>query len=158
MPEVGGREIFAGQVIHSTQFDGGDAFKGRDVIVIGSGTSAGDICQDLVLRGASSVTMVQRASTTVVSIDYNIQMLKHRWPEDVPVEVSDFRSAAMPLGQLKEILKGAQPQVREFDKEMLKGLHEKGFVTNDGPDGAGQLWAVFSTLGGMIRVCASIEQ
>ena len=51
--------------LHSTQYDNGDAWKGKKALIIGSGNSGHDIAQDLHASGAK-VTLVQRSPTMVV--------------------------------------------------------------------------------------------
>ena len=63
---IAGLENFAGTAVHSSKFEGGAAWKGKRAVVVGSGTSAHDICQDLHAHGAAEVTMIQRAPTIVV--------------------------------------------------------------------------------------------
>ena len=42
LPDIPGREQFAGPVLHSSQFTDGDLVKGRRVVVVGAGKSALD--------------------------------------------------------------------------------------------------------------------
>ena len=60
---------FDGECLHSSAYPGagGGRFKGRRAVVVGSNTSAHDICQDLWEQGAASVTMLQRSAGLVVS-------------------------------------------------------------------------------------------
>ncbi len=53
------QDPFAGEVMHSSAYPGagGGRFAGRRAVVVGSNTSAHDICQDLWEQGAHSVTM-----------------------------------------------------------------------------------------------------
>ena len=53
---------------HSSRHPGGEAYKGKKCVVIGSNNSAHDICADLCEHGAD-VTMVQRSSTHVARSD-----------------------------------------------------------------------------------------
>ena len=48
LPALPGRERFGGAVIHSRDYGSPEAFAGRDVVVIGAGSSAIDIARDLV--------------------------------------------------------------------------------------------------------------
>ncbi|MEZ4727010.1 MAG: NAD(P)/FAD-dependent oxidoreductase [Caldilineaceae bacterium] len=64
-PAIPGAENFTGTQFHSSQFHSGAEWAGKQCIVLGTGTSAHDICADLWEHGAD-VTMIQRASTTVV--------------------------------------------------------------------------------------------
>ena len=53
---------------HSSQHTGGEDYRGKKCVVIGSNNSAHDICADLWEHGAD-VTMVQRTSTHVARSD-----------------------------------------------------------------------------------------
>ncbi len=65
VPAIPGAATFAGEQHHSSRHPGGDAYRGKRAVVIGSNNSAHDICADLWEHGAD-VTMVQRSSTHVV--------------------------------------------------------------------------------------------
>lgn len=49
------------------ELDSGDAFKDKKVVVVGSRSSASDVCQTLVESGASQVYLSHRAGVLVVS-------------------------------------------------------------------------------------------
>jgi putative flavoprotein involved in K+ transport len=66
IPHIDGIDSFKGQVLHSSRFRAGREWAGRSVV--GTGTSAHDICQDLHANGAI-VTMVQRSPTMVVNVE-----------------------------------------------------------------------------------------
>ena len=68
IPDIPGLDTFEGEVIHSEGFDRGAPYAGKQAIVIGTGSSANDIALDLHSFGCRT-TIVQRGSTTVVSID-----------------------------------------------------------------------------------------
>ena len=52
VPEIAGLKDFAGKVMHSSQYDDGESWKGKRAIVIGTGNSGHDIAQDLHSSGA----------------------------------------------------------------------------------------------------------
>jgi len=58
IPDIPGRGTFQGRVLHSREYRTGHAFRGKDVVVVGSGNSAAEICADLVECGAREVTML----------------------------------------------------------------------------------------------------
>ena len=64
-PRLPGAETFAGEQYHSSRHVSGERFAGKRALVIGSNSSAHDICVDLWESGAE-VTMVQRSPTTVI--------------------------------------------------------------------------------------------
>ena len=54
VPEIAGLKDFAGTVMHSSQYEDGENWKGKRAIVIGTGNSGHDIAQDLHSSGARS--------------------------------------------------------------------------------------------------------
>ena len=70
------------------------------------------------------------------------------YPDDVPVEISDFKAATMPFGLLREMMKEMQPLAEKMDEDMHNGLRKTGFKLNAGTDGSGQLPLVYERAGG----------
>ena len=68
LPEIPTLERFGGEVVHSSGYADGARLSGRPAVVVGTGTSAHDIAQDLHAHGAR-VTMVQRSPTLVVNVE-----------------------------------------------------------------------------------------
>src|SRR5262249_61318137 len=68
LPHIPSLRNFGGKVLHSSQYDDGDVWKGKNVFVIGSGNSGHDIAQDLHSAGAKG-TPVPRSSTMVVKVE-----------------------------------------------------------------------------------------
>src|SRR5499427_6036706 len=64
LPDIPTLRHFGGTILHSSQYSDGEAWKGKRVLVIGSGNSGHDIAQDLHSSGAK-VTLVQRGSTMI---------------------------------------------------------------------------------------------
>lgn len=103
IPILPGQEDSRGTIQHSSTFTGGEPFEGRKVLVVGAGNSSADICQDLVFRGASSVTLLQRSSTAVISAKSKEKSICAVFAPGVPSFYSDLKLAGMPLGALREI-------------------------------------------------------
>lgn len=59
IPEVGGLNTFTGDVLHSTQFRTGKAYKDKNVLVVGSGNSGMEIALDLANNGARTSIVVR---------------------------------------------------------------------------------------------------
>lgn len=59
MLDVNGLESFKGVVIHSSEYRTGSAFKGNDVLVVGSGNSGMEINFDLFEAGARTSVVVR---------------------------------------------------------------------------------------------------
>src|SRR5260370_19816251 len=59
---------FSGTILHSSQYNDGEAWKGKNVLVIGSGNSGHDIAQDPYSNGAK-VTLIHRGPTLIVNVE-----------------------------------------------------------------------------------------
>ena len=95
LPDIPGLKDFAGTVMHSSQYDDGENWKGKRAIVIGTGNSGHDIAQDLHSSGAE-VTLVQRSSTLVVSIEPSAQLVYAPYNEGT-LDDNDLIATSMPL-------------------------------------------------------------
>lgn len=153
IPVIPRFENFRGEVLHTSEFPGGQRFAGLRVVVIGAGNSSADICQDLSFRGAASVTMVQRSKTCVVSSRETTKAFAQAYPDDRPIEISDFKRAAMPLGMVRVMAQATADQVQTADKDMLEGLRKVGFQHYHGEDNSGPGFLYFSRGGGYCK-CA----
>lgn len=157
IPVIPHLETFRGEVLHTSQFPGGQRFVGLRVVVIGAGNSSADICQDLSFRGAASVTMVQRSKTCVVSSRETTKSFAQAYSDDRPVEISDFKRAAMPLGMVRVMTRATVEQAQTADKEMLEGLRKAGFQHYYGEDNSGSGILYFSRGGGYCKCVLSLE-
>ena len=68
VPDIPGAGAFKGEQHHSSRHPGGEPYRGRKCVVLGSNNSAHDICADLWEHDAD-VTMIQRSSTLVAKSD-----------------------------------------------------------------------------------------
>jgi len=57
IPPLVGREGFSGRVLHSSEYRNAEPFRGRRMLVVGSGNSAAEISLDLAQGGAGAVSM-----------------------------------------------------------------------------------------------------
>ncbi|KIK51610.1 hypothetical protein GYMLUDRAFT_391868 [Collybiopsis luxurians FD-317 M1] len=149
MPTFNGQEEFQGQILHSNKFSSGAEFAGKRCVVIGTGNSGADIALDLSTRGAASVLIVQRSSTCVQPATTVVEQLYHAYPEDVPVEVSDFKSHATPIKRLFEILSQTRHLYWDREKELIEGLRNTGMQVDMGPNNTGVLGLVYSRYAGV---------
>ena len=83
LPDLPGLEDFKGEVVHSEGFDSGAAWEGKNALILGTGSSANDIALDLHSHGVNT-TLIQRGSTTVVSIDPSARLNEAIWDEGGP--------------------------------------------------------------------------
>ncbi|MEQ8396315.1 NAD(P)/FAD-dependent oxidoreductase [Thalassobaculum sp.] len=137
IPAIPTLDRFGGAIVHSSGFRDGAEWQNRDVMVLGTGTSAHDIAQDLHGNGAR-VTMVQRSPTLVVNIEPSAQLYDGVYLGDGPsLEDRDLISASMPLPLVKAAHKRITDAVKEHDKPLLDGLEKVGFSLDFGEGGTG---------------------
>ncbi|OSC96813.1 FAD/NAD-P-binding domain-containing protein [Trametes coccinea BRFM310] len=148
IPDIPDVHCFQGHVMHSQEFGGGAPYAGKKAVVIGAGNSSIDICQDLVLRGAGSVTMIQRSSTCVLTREYVAQLLRSSFPEDVPLSIADFKWASFPVGLLRKLMIADQQSAWDANKELHDKLRKGGFKVSMGPDGQGVYILTMERAGG----------
>ena len=136
IPDIPGLDSFKGDVIHSEGFDSGAPYQGKKAIVIGTGSSANDIALDLHSFGVET-TLVQRGSTTVVSIDPSAK-LNYALYDDVPtIDDGDLIGTASTPPMIVEGYQAAVKRMLELDKEMIDGLKGIGFKFDIGEDNTG---------------------
>ena len=66
VPEFPGIRDFTGELIHSTQYRNAEPFRGRDVLVVGSGNTGAEIAVDLAEGGAARVRIAIRTPPNIV--------------------------------------------------------------------------------------------
>jgi len=145
-PDIPSLKDFAGTVLHSSQYDDGEAWKDKKAIVIGTGNSGHDIAQDLYSSGAK-VTLVQRSPTLITNIEPSAQLAYAIYNEGT-LEDNDLIAASMPLRLAKKTHQMITAQSREFDKELLDGLEAVGFKLDYGEDDTGWQFKYLTRGGG----------
>ena len=68
MPRFPGRDDFTGEVIHTFDLDDKRTFEGRDVVLVGSGSTA-VCCAPELARVSGSLTLLQRSPSYIYEID-----------------------------------------------------------------------------------------
>ena len=136
IPKIPGLDTFKGEVIHSEGFDSGAPFAGKKAIVIGTGSSANDIALDLHSFGCQT-TIVQRGSTTVVSIDPSAKLNYALYDEGPPIEDCDLIASAATPPMIIKAYQLAVKRMMELDHDMIEGLKGIGFKFDVGEDGTG---------------------
>jgi len=139
IPKFEGTDEFGGTIVHSSENIDGFDVSGRSVLVVGAGTSGHDIAQSLYGRGAH-VTMLQRSSVTVVSLEpssvrpYEL----YRQNDGVrPIADTDLVAASVPYPLLARLHQPLSKQMMEDDRELLAGLRQAGFLLDNGEDDTG---------------------
>jgi cation diffusion facilitator CzcD-associated flavoprotein CzcO len=135
MPSLPGLDEFAGEVVHSHSFTDGSPWRGRKVLVLGTGNSGHDIAQELHSHGADT-TIIQRGSTTVVTVDPSAK-LNYALYDEGPLEDCDLLASANTYPLVVRGYQLAVERMVEFDKEMIAGLIARGFKYDLGEDKTG---------------------
>ena len=147
IPDIPGLDDFAGEVIHSEGFETGAEWQGKKALIIGTGSSANDIALDLHSFGVDT-TMVQRGSTTVVSINPSARLNEAVWNEGGPLEDRDLIAfSATPALQIEAYRAGVQKML-ELDRDMIEGLKRIGFKFDIGHDDTGHQMKYYRRGGG----------
>jgi putative flavoprotein involved in K+ transport len=136
IPKIPGLDTFKGEVVHSEGFDNGAPYAGKKAIVIGTGSSANDIALDLHSFGCDT-TIVQRGSTTVVSIDPSAKLNYALYDEGPSVEDCDLIASAVTPPMIIEAYQLSVKRMMELDKDTIEGLQRIGFKFDIGEDGTG---------------------
>jgi Pyridine nucleotide-disulphide oxidoreductase len=147
VPDIPSLRNFRGKVLHSSQYDDGEAWAGKNVLVVGSGNSGHDIAQDLHSAGAK-VTLVQRSSTMIVNVEPSAQLQYALYDEGLPLEDCDLITTSMPLSLVRKSHKALTETARNIDKELLDGLERRGFKLDFGEDGTGWQFKYLTRGGG----------
>lgn len=142
LPRFPGQDEFKGEQQHSSQHPGPDAYRGKNVVVIGANNSAHDICAAL-WEGGANVTMVQRSSTHIVRSEtlmdiglgglYSEQALAN----GMTTRKADLTFASLPYKIMAQFQIPLYDQMRERDAEFYNKLEKAGFMLDWGDDGSG---------------------
>jgi cation diffusion facilitator CzcD-associated flavoprotein CzcO len=146
IPEIPGLKDFSGKVLHSSGYDDGENWKGKRALVIGTGNSGHDIAQDLYSSGAE-VTLVQRSSTLIVSIEPSAQLVYAPYNEGT-LDDNDLIAVSMPLKLARKSHALTCDKSKELDKDLLKELERVGFKLDFGEDNTGWQFKYLTRGGG----------
>lgn len=147
VPAIPALEGFRGRVIHSHEYQDGEPWRGKRVLVVGTGTSGHDIAQDLHSRGAQ-VTIVQRSPTLIIQCDPSAQLVYGLYSEGPPLEDCDLITASVPLPLAKKTHQLATAHAKSLDQPLLEALERKGFRLTDGEEGTGWQFMYLTKGGG----------
>jgi hypothetical protein len=147
LPDIPSLSHFAGTVLHSSQYEDGEAWTGRRALVIGSGNSGHDIAQDLHAAGAT-VTLVQRSSTLIVNVEPSAQLPYALYDEGPPLEDCDLITTSMPLPLTRKTHVLLTEQAKRLDQDLLDKLADIGFKLDFGENGTGWQFKYLTRGGG----------
>jgi hypothetical protein len=136
LPSLPGLANFGGEVLHSSAYRDGAAYRGRHATVVGTGNSGHDVAQDLHAHGAT-VTMVQRSPTCVISLLPGASLVYSLYSEGPPIEDIDLITSAIPYDVMVETYQWLTKRTCSLDADLLAGLAAAGFETDFGEDDTG---------------------
>lgn len=148
LPDIPSLKNFRGAVLHSSQYTDGEDWKGKRVLIIGTGNSGHDIAQDLHAAGAAGVTLVQRSPTMIVNVEPSAQLPYALYDEGPPLEDCDLITTSMPLSLVRKNHIAITERAKKLDKALLDGLERKGFKLDYGDDGTGWQFKYLTRGGG----------
>src|SRR5262245_10774171 len=147
LPDIPTLKNFSGTVLHSSQYEDGEAWRGKNVLVIGSGNSGHDIAQDLHASDAK-VTLVQRSSTMIVNVEPSAQLPYALYDEDLSLDDCDLVTTSMPLALARRSHILLTEKARKLDQDLLDALECRGFKLDFGDDGTGWQFKYLTRGGG----------
>ena len=142
VPEFSGASRFKGDQHHSSRHPGGEGYRGKRCIVIGSNNSAHDIAADLWEHGAD-VTMIQRSSTMIARSELMLELvLKGLYSEEasragITTERADLVFASIPYKVLPEFDTPVYAEMARRDAVLYERLEKAGFMLDFGDDRSG---------------------
>ena len=145
--KIPGMEGYKGKVIHSTDYSSGIDYKGKNVLVFGTGTSAHDVAQDLYVHGAN-VKIVQRSPSMVVNVEPSAQLPYQLYSEGPNTDDCDLITISSPLKVLKKTHQLLTEKTKEIDKPLLDKLEEVGFRLEYGEENTGWQFKYLTRGGG----------
>ena len=136
-PEIPGAADFTGTLLHATEYAGGAPARGVRALVVGSGSSAHDVAQDLHEAGAQ-VTILQRSSTCVVSLEPGAARAYSIYREDgAPTEDCDLVNNSFPLPLLAELHKDMTDRIAQMDDALRAACGRRASRSTSGRTAAG---------------------
>ena len=142
LPSYPGMESFRGESHHSSQHPGGERFRGKRAVVIGSNNSAHDICADFWENGAD-VTMVQRTSTHIARSESLMEFAlgglysEQAVANGITTDKADLTFASVPYRIMHEFQVPVYEAIKARDADFYARLAAAGFQLDFGDDESG---------------------
>jgi hypothetical protein len=144
VPDLPGLSEFNGEKLHSSQFTDGKDYAGKNVLIVGSGTSAHDFALDIVKAGGTS-TIVQRSPLIVIDLPTANVLYGDYNDRSVPTDLVDFRFMSGGIyHQEREAFIGFQQFANDQDKDLHDGLRKAGMDVWAGEDETGFYYSYLS--------------
>lgn len=140
-PVIPGMSEWKGGVYrHSTAHDSSRDWVGKKVLVVGTSSSGFDTAYDCARRDID-VTILQRSPAYVMSLTHSVpRAIGSYEPKNgvrPNIEDVDRLAFAMPVGPGEELGRRNAEVLENLDKDLLDGLHARGFKTWRGQRGTG---------------------
>lgn len=94
IPDLPGRDVFGGEIIHSVAYRRPEPFQGRKVLVVGVGNSGGEIASELGQAGVDVTILVRRGANVVP-----------REVAGIPIQYLSAAMKRLPLGARRRVAK-----------------------------------------------------
>ncbi|KAK2002204.1 endoribonuclease L-PSP [Colletotrichum falcatum] len=128
------RGAFTGPVQHTAAYRNSEAYRGRRVVVVGTGNSAHDVAAMLARDGGvASVTLLQRGPTVLLDFDVVVPLLARRYGGHMPVDTADFLEGAMPLGVRRDVSRAGFKHLVAASEEQNRALEGAGYLLDREP-------------------------
>jgi cation diffusion facilitator CzcD-associated flavoprotein CzcO len=99
IPEFPGAETFAGRIMHSSEYDDIDIFRGKKVLVVGAGNSGVDIAADASFTAEKAILSTRRGYWFLPKLAYGVpvgDLLQGNIPDDkLPPELVGLAAPAI---------------------------------------------------------------
>ncbi|KAJ9611208.1 hypothetical protein H2200_004391 [Cladophialophora chaetospira] len=125
-PKIPGAEQYKGILLHSGAYKHSRDWIAKDGIVVGSGTMAHDIAEDMYRAGLRSVYMIQRGRTCVYPIEWVIKGQAGLFNLDIPTAIADI-SQARPNKISRDIVKIQYDNLTKAEGYRFDALERVGF-------------------------------
>ena len=146
IPDLPGLKDFKGDVMHTAQFTNGTNWRGKKALVLGTGTSAHDVAQDLHGNGVDA-TIIQRGATTVVSIDPSAKLIYGLY-EGLTLDEGDLLASTNTFPVVRRNLQLLMSRMVGLDRKLIDDLIAAGFKWNMGDDNGGHQMNIRTRYGG----------
>ena len=132
-PDVSDQHLFKGLVQHTIEFRTAQPYKEKDVVIVGSGTSAHDVARNLALGGAKSVTILQRSPTILLDFDIIGPMMAANYQGNNSIDRADFLESVLPLAIKRDMAKGGIAMLIQSQAERCAAFESKGYMVDRTP-------------------------
>ncbi|MCO8043988.1 NAD(P)/FAD-dependent oxidoreductase [Acinetobacter bohemicus] len=120
-PDFPNQQAFKGQFIHPQHWPENLDYRGKKVVIIGSGATAITLVPAMVKGGAGHVTMLQRSPTYIASVP-SIDVVYAKMRKYLPEEMAYKLTRARNIGMQRGIYALAQKQPKLLKKLLLNSV------------------------------------